>query len=120
MTEDDKLVEMFFLENPIEVADDGFTERVMQSLPELEARPSRAWKLSRIWTFLCIFVGVAVFIADKGWVVLYSLLKSWVSNLHIDFSSLSGIQWDTHSLMMYGVGAIVLLLLGTYDLVTEN
>lgn len=43
----EKLIERFFNENPIEIEDNGFSRRVMRRLPD---RPAR---LNRLWTGFC-------------------------------------------------------------------
>ena len=60
MDNDEKLIAKFFAENKQEFVDNGFSERVMQRLPAQEAV-----LLNRIWTLLCVAVGV-VFIALTG------------------------------------------------------
>ena len=49
---DDLLVRSFFADNRIDIADDGFTERVMRRLP------SQAVRLNRIWTVICGLAGI--------------------------------------------------------------
>lgn len=51
----DKLVRQFLMENRQQIPDDGFTKRVMQSLPD-----ESSLVLSRYWTILCWCVGVVV------------------------------------------------------------
>ena len=46
----------------MQVADDGFSQRVMQRLPQRDVR-----SLSRLWTAFCIVIGVALFVAMRGW-----------------------------------------------------
>lgn len=67
MTEndDDLLLEQFFQPaRQMELADDGFTQRVKHRLPD------RTLRLSRIWTAACVIVGVVVFTLLGGWHVL--------------------------------------------------
>lgn len=86
MTEnDDRLIERFFKEaSAQQIADDGFTERVMSSLPD--ARPSKTRQLSRLWTWFCIFVGGLMFFLLNGW---ESLKASVLAILNTMFTSLS-------------------------------
>ena len=68
---DNELLEQFFRPmQQIQVADDGFTKRVMSRLPD-----KRALRLSRLWTALCLTVAVVLFVLLRGWEVLsYGLL----------------------------------------------
>ena len=73
------LLERFFQEAAKqEIADNGFTERVMDSLPAHEV--STAHRLSRLWTWFCITVGGVLFFVFNGW----DMLKS---SLYVLFSS---------------------------------
>ncbi len=49
---DDKLIKEFLAANRPEVADMGFSRRVMHRLPD------RAYRLNRIWSVLCMVAGV--------------------------------------------------------------
>ena len=54
-----------------QIEDNGFTERVMQNLPEAKTDVVR--KLSRLWSLFCILVGVGLFFAFGGWQLLQNL-----------------------------------------------
>ena len=54
-----------------QIEDNGFTERVMQQLPD--ARMDNVRRLSRLWSLFCILVGVGLFFAFGGWQVLQGL-----------------------------------------------
>lgn len=59
--DDDILLEQFFQAARVEqLADNGFSHRVMMRLPERQQR------LSQIWTWGCVIVAVAVFIFIGG------------------------------------------------------
>ena len=61
MTEsDEQMLIRFFDENRQEIEDNGFTARVSRQLP------SRAEKLSRIWSVICWIVGIALFFMMDG------------------------------------------------------
>lgn len=54
----------------MQVADDGFTNSVMNQLPD-----KRALRLSRLWTALCLVVAVVLFVLLRGWEMIgYGLL----------------------------------------------
>ena len=54
-----------------QIEDNGFTERVMQNLPDTKSVMIR--RLSRLWSLFCILVGVGLFFAFGGWQVLQGL-----------------------------------------------
>lgn len=66
MTDKDNiLVERFFSEAPkTELPDNGFSNRVMNSLP------SQTEKLARTWTIFCTFVSVILFFAFDVWQII--------------------------------------------------
>ena len=69
---DDLLLQQFFAEAAQqEIEDNGFTERVMQQLPDV--RTDNVRRLSRLWSLFCILVGVGLFFAFGGWQVLQGL-----------------------------------------------
>lgn len=72
---DNELIEKFFQEaRQAELADDGFSERVMQRLPAASA-VRREQLASRLWTLLCVTVATVLFVALRGWdAIAYGLL----------------------------------------------
>jgi hypothetical protein len=54
-----------------QIEDNGFTEWVMQNLPD--ARTDNVRRLSRLWSLFCILVALGLFFAFGGWQVLQSL-----------------------------------------------
>lgn len=54
-----------------QIEDNGFTERVMQQLPD--AKRDSVRRLLRLWSLFCILVGVGLFFAFGGWQVLQGL-----------------------------------------------
>ena len=54
-----------------QIEDNGFTERVMQNLPETNTNTVR--RLSRLWSLFCILIGVGLFFAFGGWQLLQNL-----------------------------------------------
>ena len=72
MTDNNQLLEDFFKQAAQQqIEDNGFTERVMQNLPEAKTDVVR--KLSRLWSLFCILIGVGLFFAFGGWQVLQGL-----------------------------------------------
>ena len=66
MTDKDNiLLEDFFKQAAQQqVEDNGFTERVMLSLPDYQAEKTH--RLSLLWTWFCILLGVVLFFAFGG------------------------------------------------------
>lgn len=62
----------FFEEHTVDVADDGFTRRVMRRLPDRERLSSR------LWTVFCVVAAVVVFILKDGFDSLISCLRNAV------------------------------------------
>ena len=73
MTDKDNImIEEFFKQAAQQqIEDNGFTERVMKSLPETSAE--RVRRLSRLWTIFCSVVGVVLFFLFGGWQILQGL-----------------------------------------------
>lgn len=84
----------------MEVADNGFTERVMRQIPY-----SRALTFSRLWTTFCIIVATAVFVLMRGWeLVAYGMVIM-----------LNNVQALQHHLLIGAALVLVLGLMGIAD-----
>lgn len=57
---DDELLMQFFNAAKQDIDDDGFTDRVMQRLPQ------HAKRMNQIWTTICFALGMALFILFDG------------------------------------------------------
>jgi hypothetical protein len=76
LTRDDELlVEQFMAGQRHDVADHGFSRRVMRHLP------GRAYRLNRLWTIFCCALGVAFFVSIRGWDVVMSTLRMLAKTL---------------------------------------
>ena len=67
---DERLLQQFFSEAANQkIEDNGFTERVMQSLP---VASQRSWlsRFSCLWTWFCISVFIVLFVVFHGWELL--------------------------------------------------
>lgn len=71
MTEidNDKLLKDFFAENKREIADNGFSRRVMHQLPD------RSNRLARLWTLFVMTVGAVLFITLGGLQAVWETLR---------------------------------------------
>lgn len=100
MEADDKLLKQFFAEQKQEIADEGFSGRVMQHLP------GRAQRLSGIWTSVCTAIAIVLFFVFDGLQVFTNIFRE---------AFIAGVQYfsttciDLKTLLIV---AGVLLLLG--------
>lgn len=82
MTEtDEQLLNRFFQSaRTRQIADDGFTKRVVGRLPDQAERQSN-W-----WTCCCVAVGIVLFVVCRGWEPLLadlgSLLRMLIGSVH--------------------------------------
>ena len=108
MTEDNEhLLQQFFNEAARQqIADDGFTERVMQHLP---ARKS--W-FGRLWTPFCITTFVVLFIIFRGWELLFAHLEGLLHSL--------AAQPFTSNMMMMLAIFFGLLVVGTGEVIYRS
>ena len=80
----DKLLQEFFKEaRQQQIADNGFTERVMR---HIDVEPLN---LSRIWTWFCIFVGVVLFFVLRGWETIRIGLEVFLQTAPTEFNPLA-------------------------------
>ena len=82
MDNDEKLIAKFFAKNKQEFADNGFSERVMQRLPAQEAV-----LLNRIWTLLCVAVGVIFIALTAGLACIQTILHNILGDFIGQFAS---------------------------------
>ena len=99
MENEDKLLEQFFADNRQEIADNGFTRRVMHRLP------ANGHRLSQIWTTFCFTLALVLFIALDGLQLVLDTLYETFNGPIMNGAS----ELDPKSLL---IAAIVLLYLG--------
>ncbi len=119
---DDQLLQAFFADNRMEeVPDDGFSDRVMQALPDLEQEKALAKRrrLEHLWTAVCVAVGVIAAVVCQGW----EQIQGWLFSMKIDFL-LSGSRALTHvaesighsqNLLTLLAGFVVLIMVWGYN-----
>lgn len=124
MTEDnDLLLQQFFSEAAQqEIADNGFTEQVMQRLDSEEHQHSMAetklstsvttvnvQRVTRLWTCFCIGVFLALFIVFRGWELLAIQLEVLVRTLAVESFSINPLMLATilFGLLFVGVGELI-------------
>lgn len=105
MIEDnDRLLQQFFSEAASQqIADDGFTERVMQHLP------SRMNWFVRIWNTVCIGLFVVLFIVFRGWNLLAVQLEVMLRTMSTHSFSVNLLMVFTiiFGLLFVGVGEVI-------------
>ena len=91
---DEQFLQAFFADNMMAgIPDDGFSDRVMQALPDLEQEKALAKRrrLEHLWTAACVAVGVIAAVVCQGW----EQIQGWLFSMKIDFL-LSGSRALTH------------------------
>lgn len=113
--DNDRLLQQFFREAaPREIADDGFTDRVMQRIVRhsaLSPQPSALSPkhLSRLWTVFCVLVFAVLFVWLRGWDALAVhfevMLRTMVAEpMSINLSMLFTVVFG---LLFVGVGEVI-------------
>lgn len=105
MENDDKLVKAFFDAHRSQpLPDDGFTRRVMNSLPE-----ARAVWLNRLFTAICVVAAAAMLVCANG----FALLRRCVLNMYGELvGAFTSMQFGPHpsvTLVIASVGVFSLL-----------
>lgn len=110
MTEDrdDILLKAFFQQAAQQqIADEGFTERVMQRLPRSEYNLRR---FNRLWTAFCVAVFAVLFVAFRGWELLAVQLEVLLRTLPTYMFSINPLLLAAtlFGLLFVGVGEVYL------------
>ena len=101
MTEaDDKLLKQFFTEQKHEIADNGFTHRVMQHLPD------RSIRISGLFASICGALCVILFFALGGLRIFADILRE------VYISAVQFFATTTIDLKTVLIVAVVLLIIG--------
>lgn len=115
---DELLVRSFFEENKIEIADNGFTGRVMRRLP------SPSVHLNRIWTAVCACLGVVWLLSVLSDVTLEHLRgcvlyagKNIADGL---WSHIVSIEVSQYSLPVAGVAFLTLSVVAAYNILESK
>ena len=78
---DEKLLEAFFADCRVEVPDDGFSQKVMASLPVRKHA-----RLEQIWLTLCLLLGASAFVVENGWGRILDVLSALKMELLLAFA----------------------------------
>lgn len=98
MENNDRLLEEFFAANRHEIADNGFSRRVMHNLP------TRSWRLSQIWSICGFTLVVALFVALDGIHLLGNAFQQLFNNLLEHGAA----EFDMRSMVIVGLVMLVL------------
>ena len=102
---DDLLLQQFFSQAAQQtIADDGFTQRVMQRLP------LRMNWFVRIWNTVCIVLFAVLFVAFRGWELLAVQLEVMLRTMSTHSFSINLLMLFTivFGLLFVGVGEVAL------------
>lgn len=133
-TVDEALLQRFFADSArMDIADDGFTDRLMRRLPE--EVDARCYRLYRLWTAAMVAVCVAVFFFVNGFQLLklrvcgavggflgdvVHAIQDRVGSLSLSASASfpPSADWTTllHTSLMIAIALVVLGSLVLYDL----
>ena len=117
---DEQFLQAFFADNMMAgIPDDGFSDRVMQALPDLDQALAKRLRLEHLWTAVCVAVGVVAAVVCQGW----EQIQGWLFSMKIDFL-LSGSRALTHvaesighsqNLLTLLAGFVVLIMVWGYN-----
>ncbi len=99
MENNDRLLEEFFAANRHEVADNGFSQRVMRRLP------ARSRQLAQIWSICGFTLVVVLFVALDGIHLLGNAFQQLFNNLLEHGAA----EFDTRSMAIAGVVVLFLI-----------
>ena len=106
---DELLLKDFFKEHRQEIADNGFSRRVMNRLPE-----RRVWLLSNVLSVLTAILAVGLFVVNGGVRLLGETLREVFQSITFDATLPSLSQTEPWAI---AVAAVVLLFMGYGKLV---
>ena len=92
-----------------QIADNGFTERVMQRLPQHTSLAARRTLLTRLWTASCIVVFAVLFVVFHGWELLTIQFEVMLQTLSVQTFSVNLLMAATvlFGLLFVGVGEVI-------------
>ena len=109
---DNVLIEQFFKQAAAQqIEDNGFTKRVMESLPESQVE--KAHRLSLLWTVFCVVMSVVLFFVFGGWQALKASIMVAVQGV---LTSLS-VFLTTAPTTEIPLNPVVLLLVAAFVLI---
>jgi len=104
MTDNELLEKVFQPARQMTVEDNGFSDRVMEHVPNCSTRT-----LSRLWTLFCVTVAVVLFLVFDGWGMVVNGLLMLLKT-----------QPTLHGLLMIAVSVGVIWLLAFAEMVSRE
>lgn len=105
-------VDKFLLANKVEIADNGFTERVMQSLPLIEARVQR---INSLWNVIFVLALVAFCWYTDVLTKLMVDIEVYIHNMPL---YLFDVQW-WYGIATMAIGLFALVIIGGKKLIYD-
>lgn len=106
---DDELLEMFFDEHRITIADEGFSESVMRKFPQ------RAKRLNQIWSTICFAAAMGLFLLFDGIDEIRMIISNTIGDMVGYFVS---IDFNNYSPILLLISVVILGMVEVYHLAT--
>lgn len=107
---DEQMLIRFFEENRQEIEDDGFTQRVVRQLP------SRAVRISQVWSWICWLLGIALFFMMDGVGQLYRVA---ILFFHDVINMFSSVNLSIYSMMIILALIFTMISVKMYQIAME-
>lgn len=116
---DEKLLQSFFADCRVEVPDDGFSQKVMASLPVRKHA-----RLEQIWLTLCLLLGASAFVVENGWERILDVLSALKMELLLAFARqlphmANALSHTSVSLLTIFAGIATLVAVWGYNVVMD-
>lgn len=116
---DEKLLQSFFADCRVEVPDEGFSGKVMASLPVRKHA-----RLEQIWLTLCLLVGASAFVVENGWGRILDVLSALKMELLLAFARqlphmANALPHTSVSLLTIFAGIATLVAVWGYNMVMD-
>lgn len=112
--DDEQLLQSFFADCQEDIPDDGFSQRVMRSLPDTSPR-----RLERWWQVACVLAGIAILVLSQSWnSLLDSLFMSKVEGMLVlsrVVCHVVEVLGQSHNLLMLMLGLLTLSCVWGYN-----
>ncbi len=116
---DEKLLQSFFADCRVEVPDEGFSGKVMASLPVRKHA-----RLEQIWLTLCLLLGASAFVVGNGWGRILDVLSALKMELLLAFARqlphmANALSHTSVSLLTIFAGIATLVAVWGYNVVMD-
>ena len=112
INDNERLLQQFFSEAANQqIEDNGFTERVMQSLPVASQRACLS-RFSKLWTICCVSVFAVLFVVFHGWELL-------VVQFEVMVRTMATQSFSINLMMLFSV-VFGLLFVGTGEVISSE